>query len=192
MEKILRQQALLARGLVAMLCIVSFSGCASQVKVTMTEDELKQQVQKNYPQEKTLEIASQKLDILMEKPDVELVSGRDRLRLKIPLSSEPVGFLPRLSGSITVSGDLSYEYTEYTFYLKDIEVEEIAFPLSDLFPSGGGALTEELTAQAKNHLVALPLRKLDPKELKELTGRYVLKSARVKGKKLELTLALPD
>lgn len=184
-------QSRLIRCIVVMTMLLT-TGCYKSVIVKVDESQIQQRVDAQYPQTRDIELMRYKAEVKMERPEVDLLPSVNRMRVKLPVSAKPKAIPVSAKGSVTVTGGLRYEPKDYTFYLTDLEIEDITLPM------GAASMIndrEKFKDALADFIVLtmgeIPLHTLDKSKLDERAERYLFKSATIRGSVVEILLELP-
>lgn len=162
-----------------------FSG--KEYVVRISESEIQEMMQEALPFTKTYLFI---FKITLDNPRVELANGSDRIKagldivLNIQLGKDGIP----LSGSADLSGGVLYEPIDGSFYLTNIEVEQLS--IQGVPEEYTDRVASVVGAALADYYSTRPAYQLESDDLKQAAALLVLRDVNIENNELIVTLGL--
>jgi hypothetical protein len=159
------------------------------VRVTITREMIDDALEKKFPKQDTY---AKVLHVHYENPIVEMIPGRDRVRIALDVRTElglPGVLSKSYTGSATLTTSLGYAPESARFSLVKPELEELTLP--GLAPQHLATLRQGMNLAAVLWFDDIPVHRIKDKSLKHRVTRQVLREVTIKNDRIIATLGLP-
>jgi hypothetical protein len=169
--------------IVATLAAV-FCGCGTRYSLVLGATDIRQALQHRLPASKS-RLA---LTVVVSALDIELAEGADRIFFRPQIDASVAGQV-LVHGDAVVDGRLRYAPETGELFLTGARVKDVR--VAGLPPSLRPVLADALAGWAEGYLARTPILRLRQSDFKHALTRLVLKSVRVRGGGVEVTLGAP-
>ena len=170
---------------IVVLLLSGFLTFRNGLKITLSEKEIQDSVNNNFPMEKT---HLKFFKIMYSNPIIELLDDSNRVRIGLTATPRILINGKLNAGTAVANGGFKYEPTTGNVFLTGFKIEKLAINQNTNISLD--LISMALSAELEDYYSKHPIYTLSDTEFKQKTAKMVVKELKIHNKKVVITLGM--